>query len=337
MRRVVLRADGSSSIGFGHIYRLLALAEILKEDFECLFATTQPQEFVVNEIKDRGIGFIPLTKDITIPTTTPENLHSSIPFDLDELLTGDEIVVTDGCVFGREYQQIIKSKGCKLICIDDLALSEFFSDAIINHAPGIDPDIYNAQPYTQIFTGLDYAILRKAFLKPFVSAKRNSKDVFISFGGADYNGYTEKLVNILLHFSEFENLHVLCTSSFNTDLIKNLKKTQEIHSRVKLYFNLNADQIVDIQDHCSFAVASASTVLIEAYSRGLKCFAGYYVDNQKLSYEGFIRNQLAFGLGQFEFITHEQIGLALENQQSIQRVSKPLCSDMNILKIFKSI
>jgi hypothetical protein len=94
---------------------------------------------------------------------------------------------------------------------------------------------------------------------------------------------------------------------------------------------------VDIQDHCSFAVVSASTVLIEAYSRGLKCFTGYYVDNQKLSYEGFIKNQLAFGLGQFDFITHEQIGLALENQQSIQNVSKPLCSDMNILKIFKSI
>jgi UDP-2,4-diacetamido-2,4,6-trideoxy-beta-L-altropyranose hydrolase len=336
MRTVVLRADGSSSIGFGHIYRLLALSEILKEDYECLFATVQPEQFVVNEIKNRGVGFVHLKEHI-IPAGIPENLHSSIPFDLDECLRGDEIVVTDGCFFGKEYQQIIKSKGCKLVCIDDLAITEFFSDAIINHAPGIDPDIYNAQPHTQIFTGLDYAILRKAFLKPFVSATRNSKDVFISFGGADYNGYTEKLVNILLHFSEFENLHVLCSSSFNTDLIKNLKKTQKIYSRVKLYFNLNADQIVNIQDHCSFAVVSASTVLIEAYSRGLKCFTGYYVDNQKLSYEGFIRNQLAFGLGQFDFITHEQIGLALENQQSIKCAPKPLRSDMNILKIFNSI
>jgi UDP-2,4-diacetamido-2,4,6-trideoxy-beta-L-altropyranose hydrolase len=337
MRRVILRADGSSSIGFGHIYRVLALAEILKEEFECLLATVRPEEFVVKEIKEHGVGLIPLRQDITISVATPDNLHFSIPFDLNEFLRGDEIVVTDGYYFATEYQQSIKSKGCKLVCIDDLALSQFFSDVIINHAPGIDPDIYNAQPHTQIFTGLDYAILRKAFLQPFNNATGNGKDVFISLGGADYNGYTEKLVNILLRFSEFDNLHVLCSSSFNTELIKSLKKTQEFYGRVKLYFNLNADQIVNIQNHCSFAVVSASTVLIEAYSRGLKCFTGYYVDNQELSYDGFIQNKLAFGLGQFDFVNDEEIRLALKNQQTIQRISKPLSSDINILKVFKSI
>ena len=46
-KKVVLRADGNSKIGLGHVYRLLALAEMLKEDFECVLAMNDTDDFVL--------------------------------------------------------------------------------------------------------------------------------------------------------------------------------------------------------------------------------------------------------------------------------------------------
>jgi spore coat polysaccharide biosynthesis predicted glycosyltransferase SpsG len=41
-RKVILRADGNSEIGLGHVYRSLALAEMLNEDFETVFLIKKP-------------------------------------------------------------------------------------------------------------------------------------------------------------------------------------------------------------------------------------------------------------------------------------------------------
>ena len=49
-KRVVLRADASKSIGYGHFTRTLALANILREHFICFFATYKPSTYQLNEI-----------------------------------------------------------------------------------------------------------------------------------------------------------------------------------------------------------------------------------------------------------------------------------------------
>jgi UDP-2,4-diacetamido-2,4,6-trideoxy-beta-L-altropyranose hydrolase len=42
--RIVLRADGNSRIGLGRVIRSLALAQMLDEVFECVFAIQEPGE-----------------------------------------------------------------------------------------------------------------------------------------------------------------------------------------------------------------------------------------------------------------------------------------------------
>jgi spore coat polysaccharide biosynthesis predicted glycosyltransferase SpsG len=59
-RKVIFRADGNESIGMGHFTRTLALVEILKEDFLCLFATQEPSIYQINEIARVGCEFISL-------------------------------------------------------------------------------------------------------------------------------------------------------------------------------------------------------------------------------------------------------------------------------------
>ena len=73
------------------------------------------------------------------------------------------MVVIDGYQFDTEYQQKVKKSGASLVCLDDLHNQHFVADIIINHAPGVDPGKYSAEPYTQYLLGPSYALLRPAF------------------------------------------------------------------------------------------------------------------------------------------------------------------------------
>ena len=44
-KRILFRADANVQIGYGHFVRTLALADMLKDDFECVFYTQEPTEY----------------------------------------------------------------------------------------------------------------------------------------------------------------------------------------------------------------------------------------------------------------------------------------------------
>lgn len=44
-RQIIFRADAGKRIGYGHFVRTLALADMLKEEFECVFVTQDPTEY----------------------------------------------------------------------------------------------------------------------------------------------------------------------------------------------------------------------------------------------------------------------------------------------------
>lgn len=39
MQKIYFRADAGAEIGYGHFIRTLALADMLKDDFSCVFVT----------------------------------------------------------------------------------------------------------------------------------------------------------------------------------------------------------------------------------------------------------------------------------------------------------
>src|SRR5262245_29046639 len=135
--KVILRANGTSLIGFGHIYRLLALADILKNNFYLIFVLYKTDEFIQEEIKKYCDEIIVLDKELPYKTSDEIRPTDEIEFDLDGVLEGGEIVVLDGYYFGSTYQQEVKRRNCKLVSIDDLAVNHFYADAVINHAPGL--------------------------------------------------------------------------------------------------------------------------------------------------------------------------------------------------------
>ena len=50
-RKIFFRADAGAQIGYGHFIRTLALADMLRDDFDCTFLTQSPSEYQQKEVE----------------------------------------------------------------------------------------------------------------------------------------------------------------------------------------------------------------------------------------------------------------------------------------------
>ncbi len=331
-----MRADGNDTIGYGHVYRLLALADILKEKFSCFLAINRPDEFIKTQIIRAGVPIIGIDKEKTSFIPDHINSKNQVAFDLKSLVKPTDIVVVDGYQFGIEYQEGLEYAGCKQVYIDDMLASYPYADAVINHAPGIQTQ--SKLTHASLYLGLDYAILRKPFFEPIKQKAPGRRIAFVSLGGSDYFGLTLHICQLLLATDYFSRIHVLCTTRFEQRSLDKLKKAEENFS-VTLHFDLAADEVVAVMDACTHAFVSASTVLIESYFRGLVCFAGYYSKNQLLIYNGFVKGKLALGIGDFNTASVEKINRLLNLYNATIDKKQHLITDSktNLIALFESM
>lgn len=172
MKKIYFRADASATIGYGHFIRTLALADMLKDDFDCTFFTCHPTSYQVSEI-EKVCPFV----------TLQEETHYD---DFLSYLQGDEIVVLDNYFFTTDYQRAIKEKGCRLVCIDDMHDKHYVADVVINHGL-TDESLFDKEDYMQLCLGYDWALLREPFLRPLPirHSNKNASSVTVCFGGSD--------------------------------------------------------------------------------------------------------------------------------------------------------
>lgn len=274
-QKIYFRADASAGIGYGHFIRTLALADMLKDDFDCTFFTVYPTPYQIGEMEK-------VCKYIA--------LHSESPLeDFLEILKGDEIVVLDNYFYTTEYQQLAKAKGCKLVCIDDMHNKHYVADVVINHGLSDSAD-FDIQPYTKLALGSGYALLRSPFLNNTATIHKNG-DWTICFGGSDAHNLTSKVASILSSRNDVTAIHAVVGDAFlYRESLSQIEKVI-VHSR------LSADQMADLYHASESVVCSASSVCYEALACRCKVFAGYYVDNQKEFYEKLALKQYILPLG----------------------------------------
>ncbi len=282
-KKIIFRADGSSTTGLGHLYRLFSLVEIVKESIEFIFLTHETSTASV--IPNRYHKSI-IPKEITIAEEPNWLLSNFSP--------QKHLVIADGYQFDSKYQKSVKEKGYKLIYIDDLAKEHMYADVVINHSPYLKEEHYTKEPYTALALGTQYALLRPLFLE---QAKKESKinkidSAFVCFGGADPYNLTQKAVEGLLQIPEFKNIHVVLGGAYKHQDIFSLQ--EEYSQVIKLHKNLSEEELVSVMKHCNFAIAPASTILYELSCFKIPILSGFYVDNQELIYKGFTDNQAIY-------------------------------------------
>jgi UDP-2,4-diacetamido-2,4,6-trideoxy-beta-L-altropyranose hydrolase len=272
LRKIYFRADGNTNIGFGHVIRCMALADMLKDQFECIFVTRFLNKYILEEIEKSCSSYIKLKED------DYEHFDEFLSF-----IKKEDIVVLDNYFFGTDYQKLIKSIECKLICIDDIHDKHYVADVVINHGPGLTEGLFSVENYTKLCLGLDYALLRKPFLNVVQRKRIGFKNCLVCIGGADRYNITSKILILLEESLYVETIDVIIGSSFlfQTELENIIDCSKK---EVKLHSGLSSIEMFDRMHSSDFGIFPASTISLEAISVGLPFMVGYYVENQEELY-----------------------------------------------------
>lgn len=286
-QKIVIRVDGSSEIGLGHISRCCALADMLKHEFEIVFYTRANAKAVIEDIKNYCTDVVQLSSTIDYDTEASTWISA---------LNGDEIVVLDGYNFNTSYQLKIKDKGCRVACIDDIHAYHFVAEVVINHAPGIAKESYSVEPYTQLFLGTDYVLLKKIFLnearlnKPLVNSENT--EVLICLGGADPNNFTLQTLDKAVQVFNGKKINVVVGAAYLH--LEELKKNIENGICANLHINVNPEEMLALMKKSHIAITSASTISLEYICVKGKLFLMCIADNQKEIYHSLIKKICAF-------------------------------------------
>ncbi|MEO9531426.1 MAG: bifunctional UDP-2,4-diacetamido-2,4,6-trideoxy-beta-L-altropyranose hydrolase/GNAT family N-acetyltransferase [Crocinitomicaceae bacterium] len=338
MKTLILRADGNSKIGLGHLYRLKAIGEYFERKTQILFLS-----------KDNLEGIIPSNWDIVRFEDQDE-----ITFIKNNFHPNTATFVLDGYNFDQYYQQKLKECGFEIAFIDDFHSFSMLADVVINPSIAVSSSDYSGS--SRLALGAHFSPLRNEFLS--VSKSKISYEttiiekVFISLGGSD-NNLSTKIINEINQLEGINQVHLMVGNSFNDQPLAD--KTYNFD--LKIHKRLSANQIIDLVEKCDFAISSASTISYELCSCRIPLAIGWYTENQKDLYTGLVQKGLAEGLGNINSISRENLGVKLQevlgksfsnqikrqievfsglNKENIMSVIYPLLSDLEIVEASKN-
>ncbi|MDE6049891.1 MAG: pseudaminic acid biosynthesis protein PseG [Paramuribaculum sp.] len=292
-RKIIFRADASKSTGYGHFIRSLALAEYLRDDFDCHFFSYNQNEQKEGTNDNGGITDYQLN-EILKRKITPGTIQAGSVDEFNkkflEQLTTDDIVVLDNYYYSTEYQQAVKNRAYRLVCIDDVHNRHMVCDLLMTSCPLTRED-FSTESYTRFVGGIEWAFLRSPFLMP-VKERLNRKEIhriIIAMGGADAFNLTDKMIGIVSKVFSEAVIDVICGE---TVIIRDYDRRN-----VNIHRMISAQEIANLMDNADIGIFPASTIVIEALSRELPPITGYYVDNQTELYNFGVANGYFTGIG----------------------------------------
>ena len=292
--RIFFRADGHQGMGLGHVVRSIALAEMLKDDFEIIFATRRPLRSLRRQIQALEVQLLELS--------WPENDLEEASALCDHYLEEEDIVVLDGYHFSTAYQKQVKHKGCRLIAIDDIHAYPFLADVVINHALGIEKKDYQVAPYTSLKLGTKYSLLRHAIR----AAEKRKPSAFpegpllLCCGGADPQNDSLRLLRLLAAMNMNKPVHLVLGAAYayHTELDAFLRQEEDL--KVTIHEDLSATALVNLFQKCPIAILPPSTIAYEYLNIGGLLFLEVIADNQRRMFESFVKYGLAKPFSAFQ-------------------------------------
>lgn len=291
-KSILFRVDANATIGWGHFYRSLALAQMLAEEFDIVFAVSEPLPQIQQILRKHGFELITLPAlDYTAPDARGNN---EFECDLHGYLDSVDIVVTDGYWFQEKYRNGLRKENIKIAVIEDDGGGEYDADLVINHAPGLSQLNYKTLPKTRFALGIDFALLRPEFIqaaKSSQNSRSNTNKVFICFGGADLNGLAITAAQQVLKYTK-NQVNLVIPPKYKW--IEEITKLKHRYSkRIIIKSNLTAEEVVDVIAVADYGIVPSSSLLYECIACKLPVISGYFTDNQKQIYTGF-KNRDAF-------------------------------------------
>lgn len=223
-KAAIIRCDGSPSIGLGHVMRCLALAQAMKKTFRPVFASRYIPASMRTRLAREGFKVLRMS---SAPGSAAD-AHEVAGIARRE---GAGWIITDGYRFGAAYQSRIKSRGYRLMCIDDIAGCEYAADIVLNQNPGFSARDYRAPKGTKFLLGPRYALLREEFRRLRPAGKRfgpaGARTVLVTMGGADSVNMTGRVIEALKGFEGIKTTVLVGSANPNLSRIADIRRGSE--------------------------------------------------------------------------------------------------------------
>lgn len=276
--KLIFRAEASQTIGRGHLSRCVAIADVLRNEFDISFAFLQNEENFASRFINDYRYFVIDNDD-----------------ELLKLLQKDDFFWIDAYHFNEDLKKKIRKRVKKIIETNDIPYHPQNADIIVNHTPGLTEVEFVEHTNTALYLGLNYALLRESFLniakKPIDEPK--GEGVFICFGGADTFQLGSKFVNALLMASFKEPIYWVKNDS-------SIVANEKMNTNVAILSNLSELEMIHYMSVARVLLIPSSVLSFEGVAIRKPIFTCYFVGNQKLIYQGLIKDELAEGAGYIE-------------------------------------
>jgi UDP-2,4-diacetamido-2,4,6-trideoxy-beta-L-altropyranose hydrolase len=287
-RPLILRCDANLSIGTGHVMRCLALAQAWQDaGGRAVFTMADSTSSVAERVRNEAF-------DVVKAVVQAESDDAEEIADLAYKI-GASWVVVDGYEFGAEYQARLKSRGLKVLFIDDNGHAKHYSaDLVLNQNVHASEALYsNRETTTRLLLGPRFAMLRREFA-PWRDWKREPpvivRQVLLTMGGSDPDNVTARALQVILAECGSETT-VLVALGCNNPHLRTLQSLAAQHRAVRLVEN--ATNMAELIASADIAVAGAGTTSLEMCSLGLPALLIVLADNQRRAAEELHRRGAA--------------------------------------------
>lgn len=294
----VIRADGNSVIGMGHIMRCLTIAEEMKrQGMKPVFVTACEEG--VSVIEKRGFTAKLLTTDY-------RDMMSELP-QLSAFLAKDRIkkhvILVDSYQVSEAYYRELRKLDA-IACLEDMGHS-YPVELLINYniyAPNLITK-YEADKRNRaqkLLLGVSYLPLRKEFTEDnSYIVKEKITDVMITTGGGDALFASRAFTDAFLTEKEMQKENIryhIISGPFNS----HAKEVKELYRNKKqVIVHENVTSMKEIMRQCDVIVTAAGSTIYEVSALGIPMIVFFFAENQRQGAEEIEKKTGVINCGDF--------------------------------------
>jgi UDP-2,4-diacetamido-2,4,6-trideoxy-beta-L-altropyranose hydrolase len=274
---ILIRADASPAIGTGHVMRCLALAQTWQDTGGAatfLMAQSTPSieaRLAVENCKAVSLSAVPGSKeDADLTNECAARIAA-------------EWVVVDGYAFGTEYQEQIRKREPKLLCVDDAGKCDrYVADIVMNQNLTAAEDLYlNCLPGTQLLLGPSFCLLRREFT-PWRKWQRETiprgRNALVTLGGSTPAETGVRVIESLGR-ARVEGLHAVFVAGGSSPDVAVLESCASKFPE-KISIRRDVSNMAELMAHADVAISAAGSTCWELCLLRLPSILVDVADNQ---------------------------------------------------------
>lgn len=266
-QKVAIYVNGNNKRGIGHIYRALEIADefYVKPDIYYDINQTNPRVFgktTHNLVPVNGIG--------ELFERCKENNYT--------IFINDILTTTIDYMIGLRTAL----PNAKIVNFEDDGEGIIKADLVFNA-------LFNETEFPQVYAGEKYYISGKTFMfyEP-IEIKDNVKRVFVSFGGADPQNYSDRILNMVVkpEYKDYHFVVVLGRAKYNVKSLMEYNK----YDNIEVFYDVS--NMPELMSSCDVGITSRGRTGYELAMLGIPSIS--MAQNHREEKHGFVCNENGF-------------------------------------------